>query len=160
MNWRGHLLLCLLRKQKFMPWCPSRILRAACMVGCCILSPGVPRRKVSLLWTGKDVLLPPVLPSATHRTSLALKDGFPLSFHHSLFPSLSKQDLSGYLNTHSYGIKIFMDNLNNYLNYTRHSDLGVVLTLCLPFLAFGSYPWEIWLFAPRPRILQMTLLIF
>lgn len=86
-------------------------------------SPRVPRHKVSLLqaWKVVTVLLSAI--AATHWTSLALEvSQRPLLTLH--VSSLSEQDFFGHLNVHS--IKISINNLNNYLNYTGNFILGSI----------------------------------
>lgn len=106
------------------------------MVGCCVSSPAVPRHKVSLLRAGKDVPLSTAFPSAitaTHRTSLALENCQRASITRRASSFLNKPFLDTWMPAVP-SIKIFMDNLNNYLNYTGRLDLGNILKMFLPLL--------------------------
>lgn len=99
-------------------------------------SPRVPRHKVSLLRAGKVSLCPPcsIQPLQQHTEPVS-----PWRICREL-PSLAvflhclnKRFLDTQTPTVP-SVKIFMDNLNNYLNYTRHLDLGRSLKMFLPLL--------------------------
>lgn len=117
--------------------------------GCCVPSPGVPWHNVSLFQAGETAHLSATFPSvisATSRTSITAEN-FQI-------PSLAmflQHENKSLLDTRFPavpGIKVSVENLNHYLNYTAHLGLQIILQMfhhliCLQFLSkrnMGIYP--------------------